>query len=193
MKELYLMRHGETLFNVQKRTQGWSDSPLTEKGIADAQTAGSFMVSLSVDFDHFYSSTQERASDTLELVFPNITYGRLKGLKEQNFGAFEGEGQYLERHDDDWPTFYKKYGGETRHEVAERMKKCLLEVMTADNVQNVFALSHGASMWYFMQEMTEHSDLSALTGLHNLDMLHFEFDEERQIFTFIELIKTLEH
>ncbi|WP_165437759.1 histidine phosphatase family protein, partial [Streptococcus ruminantium] len=32
-KTIYLMRHGETLFNTQKRVQGWSDSPLTEKGI----------------------------------------------------------------------------------------------------------------------------------------------------------------
>lgn len=31
--KLYLMRHGETLFNTQKRVQGWCDSPLTEKGI----------------------------------------------------------------------------------------------------------------------------------------------------------------
>ena len=32
-KTLYLMRHGETLFNSQHRIQGWSDSPLTSKGI----------------------------------------------------------------------------------------------------------------------------------------------------------------
>ena len=31
--DIYLMRHGQTLFNVQKRIQGWSDSPLTEEGI----------------------------------------------------------------------------------------------------------------------------------------------------------------
>lgn len=31
-KKLYLMRHGETLFNLQSRIQGWCDSPLTEKG-----------------------------------------------------------------------------------------------------------------------------------------------------------------
>jgi Fructose-2,6-bisphosphatase len=40
MKELYLMRHAQTLFNVQGRTQGWSDSPLTQKGIEDALKAG---------------------------------------------------------------------------------------------------------------------------------------------------------
>lgn len=39
MKTLYLMRHGETLFNVQHKIQGWCDSPLTEKGIKQAQKA----------------------------------------------------------------------------------------------------------------------------------------------------------
>ena len=61
MKNLYIMRHGETLFNVQKRTQGWSDSPLTEKGIADAKAASQFMREFcqknDLVFDHFYAST----------------------------------------------------------------------------------------------------------------------------------------
>ena len=37
--KLYLMRHGETLFNTQKRVQGWCDSPLTENGIWQAEQA----------------------------------------------------------------------------------------------------------------------------------------------------------
>ena len=37
--KLYLMRHGETLFNTQKRVQGWCDSPLTENGILQAEQA----------------------------------------------------------------------------------------------------------------------------------------------------------
>lgn len=40
MKRLYLVRHGETLFNIQGKIQGWSDSPLTERGIKQALGAG---------------------------------------------------------------------------------------------------------------------------------------------------------
>ncbi len=40
MKALYLMRHGETLFNVHHKNQGWCDSPLTERGHAQARIAG---------------------------------------------------------------------------------------------------------------------------------------------------------
>ena len=35
-KTLYLMRHGQTLFNVEHKIQGWCDSPLTEQGIKQA-------------------------------------------------------------------------------------------------------------------------------------------------------------
>lgn len=37
MKTLYLVRHGETLFNIQNKIQGWCDSPLTENGVAQAK------------------------------------------------------------------------------------------------------------------------------------------------------------
>lgn len=42
MKDLYLMRHGETLFNQRRKIQGWCDSPLTEKGIEQAQKAENY-------------------------------------------------------------------------------------------------------------------------------------------------------
>ena len=40
MKTLYLMRHGETMFNAQHRIQGWCDSPLTGRGIEQARAMG---------------------------------------------------------------------------------------------------------------------------------------------------------
>ena len=52
--KFYLMRHGETLFNTQKRVQGWCDSPLTEKH--------------DMTFDQYYCTTIERTSDTIELA-----------------------------------------------------------------------------------------------------------------------------
>ncbi|MFZ2316422.1 MAG: histidine phosphatase family protein, partial [Trichococcus flocculiformis] len=89
MKRLYLVRHGETLFNTQGKIQGWSDSPLTERGIKQAQAVRDYFGSEGIRFDHAYSSTSERASDTLELI-TGMPYARLKGLKEVNYGFFEG-------------------------------------------------------------------------------------------------------
>ncbi|MCQ5201028.1 histidine phosphatase family protein, partial [Faecalibacillus faecis] len=89
-KILYLMRHGQTLFNLQHKIQGWCDAPLTPLGIKQAQMAKEYFVNNQITLDHAYASTSERASDTLE-IFTDMPYTRLKGLKEWNFGAFEGK------------------------------------------------------------------------------------------------------
>ena len=67
-KTLYIMRHGQTLFNVQHKIQGWCDAPLTDLGIRQALAAKEYIDSQNVTFDHAYSSTSERACDTLEIV-----------------------------------------------------------------------------------------------------------------------------
>lgn len=84
------MRHGQTLFNLEHKIQGWCDSPLTELGINQAKIAGCYFTDNKIKLDHCYASTSERAFDTLELVTGGeLPYTRLKGIKELNFGRFE--------------------------------------------------------------------------------------------------------
>ena len=52
--EVYLVRHGETMFNQLNKVQGWADSPLTVKGINDLKVTGSNLS--QVHFDKMYSS-----------------------------------------------------------------------------------------------------------------------------------------
>jgi len=79
MKRLYLMRHEQTLFNVQHKIQGWCDSPLTSKGIEQAKAAKKILDERGIQFDHACCSTAERCCDTLELVI-DLPYERFKGL-----------------------------------------------------------------------------------------------------------------
>lgn len=81
MKEFYLMRHGQTRFNVQHRLQGVCDAPLTEVGIEQAKKAGQYLAKQETIFDHVFTSTSERASDTLEIVTGRTDYERLKHTK----------------------------------------------------------------------------------------------------------------
>ena len=60
MKHLYLMRHGETLFNLRHKIQGWCDSPLTEEGIAQARRAGEALTERGVVPSLAFSSTADR-------------------------------------------------------------------------------------------------------------------------------------
>ncbi|USS88018.1 histidine phosphatase family protein [Fructilactobacillus hinvesii] len=91
----YLVRHGQTYLNRYNKVQGWIDSPLTDKGIADAQTAGKRLA--KIDFDAAFTSDSGRAVETgNEILKQNprgmdiITY-QFPELREQFHGYFEGE------------------------------------------------------------------------------------------------------
>lgn len=153
-KTLYLMRHGQTLFNQLHKIQGACDSPLTAQGIADAQQVGRNFQAHGVTFDHAYSSTQERASDTLELV-TDQPYERLKGLKEWDFGLFEGESERLNPQQDpirkSYGDYFLAYGGESDLQVQARMVKTLRTIMDQPDHQQVLAVSHGGADFMFLR------------------------------------------
>ena len=92
---LYLVHHGQTIFNHYERMQGWSNAPLTDKGIADGYAAGDRLE--NIRFDAAYSSDLQRAIQTAEFVLSrNKQSGdltepeQLQQFREQFFGFFEG-------------------------------------------------------------------------------------------------------
>lgn len=153
-KTIYLMRHGETLFNTQKRVQGWSDSPLTEIGIAQARAVGNYFTEQGIVFRSAYSSTQERATDTLKLV-TDAPYKQLKGLKEMNFGIFEArEEELLPKHRPGSRSFEDllvPFGGEDVREVGKRVREAILSVAEEDPADSILMVSHGAAIWGLVQ------------------------------------------
>lgn len=150
-KILYLMRHGQTLFNLEHKIQGWCDSPLTELGINQAKIAGRYFTDNKIKLDHCYASTSERASDTLELVTGGkLPYIRLKGIKEWNFGRFEAMDELLNP-PLPYKDFFVKYGGEDQEEVGKRVAKTLIQVMQQEDHHSVLAVSHGGAMVCFLR------------------------------------------
>lgn len=182
-KTLYLMRHGQTLFNQQKKIQGWCDSPLTPKGIRQAQIAGLHFKEQGITFDSAYASTSERASDTLEQV-TDQPYKRIKGLKEWNFGRFESESESLNPALP-YGDFFVAYGGEEEFQFRERVSTALLELMREAG-DTVLAVSHGAACRQFMRNWAHTSHVDQKEALGNCCALKFEF--ENDIFTLLEII-----
>ena len=154
MKEFYLMRHGQTRFNVQHRLQGVCDAPLTEVGIEQAKKAGQYLVKQEPIFDHVFTSTSERASDTLEIVTGRTDYERLKGLKGQDFGAFEGQPEYLTPKTlpdgQGFGDYFVQFGGESTTQVRDRMELTIRAIMesVADGSKSLL-VSHGSSILQF--------------------------------------------
>ena len=94
--ELYLVRHGKTVFNTTGRLQGWSDSPLTPEGCQVAENLGRALAQQRITFDAAFSSTSPRAVDTARLILnhsgqADLPLASLPDLREYCFGGFEGE------------------------------------------------------------------------------------------------------
>lgn len=160
LKRFYLMRHGQTLFNVQGRIQGACDSPLTDLGVEQAKNAKEHFEELCLSFTHVYSSPQERACDTAEIASGRTDLIRLKGLKEWNFGTFEGHQEYLNPHlhkedGSGYRDYFVAYGGESNIQVYERMDKTIREVLDhSDEADINLLVSHGASITQFYRHKT---------------------------------------
>lgn len=186
LKHLYLMRHGQTLFNVQHKIQGWCDSPLTKEGIAQAQAAKACLKGVS--FDHYYCSTAERASDTLEIVIdPETPYTRLKGLKERYFAVFEGQDEALNPPFEKYDEVFSIYGGETRSDVQERMVNTLKKVMDQDDHFCILAVSHAGACMSFFSAFADPDIIQRSGGVTNCAIFHYTYDG--RTFHFQEIIR----
>ncbi|WP_315108854.1 histidine phosphatase family protein [Clostridium intestinale] len=183
-KILYLMRHGQTLFNLRRKVQGWCDSPLTELGINQAKIAGQYFKDNNIIFDHAYSSTSERACDTLEQV-TDIPYTRVRGLKEWNFGRFEGESEDLNPKLP-YGDFFVQFGGEGEMELRDRVSSTLVEIMNKEEHEVVLAVSHGAACRGFMRKWAHTSDVDQKERLGNCCILKFEYGNDE--FKLLEII-----
>lgn len=184
-KILYLMRHGQTLFNLQHKIQGWCDAPLTELGIKQAKMASEYFIKNNIIFDHAYSSTSERACDTLEIVTDyKMPYTRVKGLKEWNFGAFEGKDECLNPKLP-YGDFFKAYGGEGEMELRERINRTLTDIMEKDDHHIVLAVSHGAACAQFYRAWEMYAKVIKKERFYNCCILKFEY--ENGGFTLVEL------
>lgn len=146
--KIYLTRHGQTLFNVKNRIQGWCDSALTKEGIEQAKAVG---VGLQdVIFTHAYASTSERAIDTASYIIGEreIPLQTTKGLKEMNFGTIEGEYEkdYLQKDGSTHDLGFTKYGGETIAITGQRMASSLTNIAMQHPQENVLVVSHGGAI-----------------------------------------------
>lgn len=180
------MRHGQTLFNVRRKIQGSCDSPLTALGIEQAKLAGEYFKNITLS--HAYCSTSERCSDTLEIATDyRIPYKRLKGLKEMNFGTFEGESEDLNpKTPSGYETFFVPYGGESTDEVRDRMVKTCTEIMESDHHDVVLAVSHAGACYHFLRAWQDPKE-ELEKGFSNCTIFKYEY--ENKIFKLVEVIR----
>ena len=81
MKRIVLLRHGESTWNKDNRFTGWTDVDLTEKGIADANQAGTLLKEKGFHFDKAYTSFLKRAVKTLNCVLDKMDQDWVEDIK----------------------------------------------------------------------------------------------------------------
>ncbi|WP_246582788.1 histidine phosphatase family protein [Clostridium mobile] len=148
--DLYLTRHGETLWNTQGRMQGWKDSPLTDKGVIQAELLGKKLNDL--DIDVIYSSPIGRASYTAQILRGdrNILIEFDDRLREINMGKWEGmlqediENIYKEELYNFWnkPHLYKPIEGETFSNIVNRTTSFIEEIVDKHRGKNILVVTH---------------------------------------------------
>ena len=94
MSHLILVRHGQSIWNLEKKFTGWVDVDLTENGKLEAKKAGDLIKNQKININLYYSSFQLRAKNTLKLI-QEILKDKKKSieawqLNERHYGALTG-------------------------------------------------------------------------------------------------------
>ena len=95
MSFLILVRHGQSIWNLEKRFTGWVDVDLTEKGKLEAQKAGELIKETNINIDAYYSSLQLRAKNTMKIIQKILdeekkVFSKIWQLNERHYGALTG-------------------------------------------------------------------------------------------------------
>jgi len=94
MSYLILVRHGQSIWNLENKFTGWVDVDLAENGILEAKKAGELIKSNKIKIDLYYSSFQIRAKNTLKLIQESLEDFKVSKdaweLNERHYGALTG-------------------------------------------------------------------------------------------------------
>lgn len=151
MTQLILIRHGQTLWNQQRRMQGHADSPLTEAGVRQARLLAHRLK--QVAFGALYSSDSGRAHQTARSVAAVTGHDIIvdRRLRERHFGVFEGltGDEIMLRHPDAYARFksrdpkYVVPGGESALAFRARVLGCVSEIAVRHADGLVVVVTHG--------------------------------------------------
>ncbi|KKI91687.1 hypothetical protein WQ54_13275 [Bacillus sp. SA1-12] len=191
MLTIYLVRHGETQWNTEKRLQGWKDSPLTDKGIKNAQLLGKRLS--KIEFNAFYSSPIKRALQTAEYIrlgrdIPILTD---ENLKEINFGEWEGKTrkELKEKYEKEFSNLWnsphkfdhKSIKGEGLTDFRERIEKALKRIITENPNGNILVLTHAIAIQAILSNILKYPTEKIWDHpfIHNVGLTVISWDGNR--------------
>ena len=144
---LYFIRHGQSVTNLQGVFTGQADVPLTEEGCRDARRAGELLRGIS--FDRVYASDLSRAMRTAELALPGVAYETTPLLREYDLGelALQSVAACREKYAPDFTENqrngnYLPYGGENVEMIHARIR-AFLSSLPREGCERIAVFTHG--------------------------------------------------
>ncbi|UKS28981.1 histidine phosphatase family protein [Paenibacillus sp. HWE-109] len=158
MTKLYLIRHGETLWNVERRMQGHLDSPLSALG--EQQAAWLSQALSDIEFDVVCASSSGRTRQTAEIIkgSRDLQIHVSDDWKEMNLGAWEGRiSAEIEELEPDnfhafWhaPQLYKSAHGESYEDLRDRVIPALTQLINEHAGKTIALISHTVTLKMMM-------------------------------------------
>jgi broad specificity phosphatase PhoE len=153
IEQLILVRHGETVHNVDGIAQGWNDSALSLRGQEQVRRLAERLAPLGVDA--LFSSPLDRALSTARAIagVTGLEIGVLKELREMNYGGWEGRSFLEVRHEDD--ETYRRWmvdadapcpRGESHNDVRQRLEQAFANIGVSQAQLRQMAGSQGSSL-----------------------------------------------
>ncbi len=179
MHSIYFARHGETVWNVENKICGMTDSPLTEKGRQQARELGQKVKESGVHIDEILYSPLSRAADTAKAVaaatgLPARCEPR---LREQCFGKYEGTPRDGAEFRISKTHFADRYdGGESMMQLAKRIYNLLDELRQDENKTYLLVAHNGIArvVESYFHDMTNEEYSAA--GIKNCELVEYRFE-----------------
>lgn len=193
---IYLMRHGETEWNVEEKFQGQLNSPLTLNGIKKIENTAKQLE--NVDFKAVYVSQMGRTQDTAKIIVDNNRYlssnkkiqlQQMRELNEIHFGIWQGMTykEILEKYPEEGYNYFNnpnKYeawvtGGEDLEEGLERFINGLNKIVEFEKNGNILVVTHGTVLELFFNylENRKIDDLDERKLIKNGDFKVYEIND----------------
>jgi 2,3-bisphosphoglycerate-dependent phosphoglycerate mutase len=174
MPTLALVRHGQSLWNLENRFTGWVDVPLTEKGEEEAREGGERL--RGQHFDVAYTSTLIRAQETLRIIQEvagfDLPVIRDEALNERHYGDLQGlnKADTAARYGDDQVKLWRRSyatpppNGEALKDTAARTLPFFERAILGDIAQgkDVLVVAHGNSNRSIVMRLDELSEEGVL-------------------------------
>lgn len=197
--KLYLIRHGQTDWNIQGKIQGSHDIPLNETGREQARQVAKGMESKLIT--RIFSSTLKRARETAEEIakIQNVDICYKKELIEVEFGKWEG--LTWEEIKKAFPNEYQRWssnpvevaptGGETQDQVIWRTMEVVEEILKVTNGrEDVAIVSHGLTIAYLIAYMMRNHPEEAEIIVENASITTIHYDPVTKDFALLEVNQT---